>query len=169
MASFSGYVNLMCLSSLIRALHDINCPSLLTGLRNPYRCLSSVLPLSEAMHHIHTHFRETARAHYTSNQLAMNFRLCDTLDAKKTESHCVLSTFSHVCSRPAISILIAGRSDMLTLPTCDCMTTQTLLHGSTTWWNPQSDDALVTWNMLWSYFLIPFYSIYMCSFPYLWL
>ena len=51
----------------------------------------------------------------------------------KTEIHCVLPIFSHVCSRSAILILTAGRSDTLKMRTCDCMTTQTCytcpLHG----------------------------------------
>ena len=37
-SSFSSYVSLMRLSSLIRALHDTHCHSLWTGLGNPYRC-----------------------------------------------------------------------------------------------------------------------------------
>jgi len=67
-SNFSVYVSLMRLSSLIRALHDTLRHSLWTGHGNPYRCFSStsVLPLSEA-HHIHTHFRETASAHYTTS------------------------------------------------------------------------------------------------------
>jgi hypothetical protein len=51
----------------------------------------------------------------------------------KTKSNCILPTFSHVCSGPAILIMSAGRSDTLAKRTCDCMTTQTCytcpLHG----------------------------------------
>jgi hypothetical protein len=134
-SSFSGYVSLMRLSYLIKAQNDTHCHSLRTGLWNPYRCLSSsVLPISEAMHHIHNHCHEIAPAHYTST----NWRWTSVgahIRRAKTEIHCVLPIFSHVCSRPAILIMIVRRSDKLTMGTCDCMTTQTCytcpLHGET--------------------------------------
>ena len=133
-SSFSSYVSLMLLSSLIMALHDTHRHSLWTGQGNPYRCLSStsVLPLSEATHHIQTHFRETALTTPpppTGDELPLVWHTWRA----KTESHCVLPTFSHACNRPAILILTAGRSDTLTMRTCDCVTTQTCytcsLHG----------------------------------------
>jgi len=136
-SSFSGYVSLMRLSSLIRALHDTHHHSLWTGHGNPYRCLSStsVLPLSETMHHIHTHFRETAPAHYTSST---NWRWTSVGATHLTRKNWITlhtSDINHVFSRPAIFILSAGRSDTLTMCTFDCMTTQTCytcsLHGDT--------------------------------------
>ena len=112
----------MRLSSLIMVVHDTNCHSLWRGLGNPYRCLSSVLPSTLI----------SVSLHVLTTPPPTGDERPSVLRAKK---RIILhtSTFTHACSRPAILIWIAGRSDPLTMRTCDCMTTHTCytcpLHG----------------------------------------
>ena len=133
MSSFSGYVSLMRLSSLIRALltHTV------------IRCgRGSGIRIAACRQHLSCRYRkQCTTATLISVKLHQLITPPPTGDElplvrhtwrAKTESHCVLPTFGHFCSRPAILILTAGRSDTLTMRTCDCMTTHTL-HVSTTW------------------------------------